>query len=130
MERLFADGALDVCWIPVQMKKSRPGTLVQVVCRPEDREAMIGRIFRETTSLGVRHDTVRRRALARRVETLGSPLGPVAVKRIVDPAGQVRLAPEYEDCRRIAAARHLPLRDVYDVLNRFFQQGGEACNLR
>lgn len=126
MERLFADGALDVCWIPVQMKKNRPGTLVQVVCRPEDREAMIGRIFSETTSLGVRHDTVRRRALARRVETRDSPLGPVAVKRIVDPAGHVRLAPEYEDCRRIAAARNRPLREVYAVLGRFLQQGGDG----
>lgn len=126
MERLFADGALDVCWIPVQMKKSRPGTLVQVVCRPEDREAMIGRIFSETTSLGVRHDTVRRRALSRRVETRDSPLGPVAVKRIVDPAGHVRLAPEYEECRRIAAARSLPLREVYAVLGRFLQQGGDG----
>jgi pyridinium-3,5-bisthiocarboxylic acid mononucleotide nickel chelatase len=127
MARLFADGALDVCWIPVQMKKNRPGTLVQVVCRPADRETMIARIFSETTSLGVRHDTVRRRALARRLETRESPLGPVTVKRIVDPAGNVRLAPEYEDCRRIAAARDLPLREVYDVLGKFFQPGGEGA---
>ncbi|MEE4608499.1 MAG: nickel pincer cofactor biosynthesis protein LarC [Desulfobacteraceae bacterium] len=126
MARLFADGALDVCWIPVQMKKNRPGTLVQVVCRPEDRETMIGRIFSETTSLGVRHDTVRRRALARQVETRESPLGPVAVKRIVDPLGNVRLAPEYEDCRRIAAERNLSLREVYAVLGKFFQQTGDV----
>lgn len=127
MARLFADGALDVCWIPVQMKKNRPGTLVQVVCRPEDREAMIARIFSETTSLGVRHGTLRRRALARQAETRESPLGPVTVKRIFDPAGQqVRLAPEYEDCRRIAVERNLPLREVYDVLGKFFGQTGGA----
>jgi uncharacterized protein (DUF111 family) len=60
------------------------------------------------------------------VETRDSPLGPVAVKRIVDPAGHVRLAPEYEDCRRIAAARNRPLREVYAVLGRFLQQGGDG----
>ncbi len=125
MERLFADGALDVCWIPVQMKKNRPGTLVQVVCRPEQRETMIGRIFSETTSLGVRHDTVRRRALARRTEKRDTPLGPVQVKRIVAPAGLVRFAPEYEDCRRIAGERNIPLREVYEVLGRFFSSAGE-----
>jgi uncharacterized protein (TIGR00299 family) protein len=120
MERLFADGALDVCWLPVQMKKNRPGTLVQVVCLPERREAMIARIFSETSSLGVRYDTLRRRALARRVETRDSPLGPVAVKRIVDPAGRTRWAPEYEDCRRIARQRNLPLREVYEALAKCF----------
>ncbi len=116
MEQLFADGALDVCWIPVQMKKNRPGTQIQVVCRSHEREAFISRILDETTSLGVRHTLVQRRVLARRKEVCDTPFGPVQVKRICGARGIVRRVPEYEECRRIARERDLPLHEVYSRL--------------
>ena len=125
MERLFADGALDVCWLPVQMKKNRPGIQVQVVCRPAARETVIGRILTETTSLGVRHATVQRRALDRRIETCHSPLGPVQVKRITGPDGRRRRVPEYEACRRIAREHDMPLRAVYDRLQAYLASDPE-----
>ena len=126
MERLFADGALDVCWLPVQMKKNRPGIQVQVVCRPAAREAVIGRILAETTSLGVRHATVQRRALERQLETCHSPLGPVQVKRITGPDGRRRRVPEFEACRRIARQRNMALREVYDRIQQHLASDPEA----
>ena len=125
MERLFADGALDVCWIPVQMKKNRPGTQIQVVCRPRERESIMTRILSETTSLGVRHLLVQRRALARREESCDTPFGPVQVKRVSTPDGSARRVPEYEECRRIAQENGLPLREVYARLERHLDQSTE-----
>jgi uncharacterized protein (DUF111 family) len=122
MEQLLADGALDVCWIPVQMKKHRPGTQIQVICPPAALEPIIRRILEETTTLGVRHHTVRRRILERCPETLETPLGPLQVKRVTSLEGRVRRVPEYEACRRIARERGLALRDVYAQVQHHLDQ--------
>jgi len=116
MDRLFEDGALDVYWIPVYMKKNRPGTLVQVLCETQNRDAIIERLFSETTSIGIRYYEARRRLLARETFMLKSSFGQVAVKRIGDPAGQTRLVPEYEICKKIALEKKLPLRLVYETI--------------
>jgi uncharacterized protein (TIGR00299 family) protein len=116
MERLFEDGAVDVYWIPVQMKKNRPGTLVQVLCAEAAREKLIKRLLTETTSLGVRHYKAARRLLPRMQHTVRTSLGDVQVKRVKDPDGGVRFIPEYEICRKIALERKLPLRVVYDII--------------
>ena len=116
MERLFEDGALDVYWIPVYMKKNRPGTLVQVLCETQNRDAIIDRMFSETTSIGIRYYEARRRVLAREQYMLKSSFGTIAVKRIGDPSGNMRLVPEYEICKKIALANNLPLRVVYDTI--------------
>ncbi len=118
METLFGDGALDVFWLPAQMKKNRPGTLVQVLCAPEQKDKIIARLFSETTSLGVRYHEVKRVALPRQTVTVDSAYGTLAVKRAVGPDGEPRWIPEYEVCRRIAQERKLPLRTVYETIRR------------
>jgi uncharacterized protein (TIGR00299 family) protein len=116
MERLYADGALDVCWIPVHMKKNRPGTLVQVLCREDRKDALIQRLLSETTSLGVRYYQAARRMLAREQVTVCTSFGDVRMKRVRDPGGGRRLVPEYDVCREIALKRNIPLRSVYETI--------------
>ena len=117
MEQLYRDGALDVCLIPVYMKKNRPGTLIQVVCRPDKKEALVRCLLNETTSLGVRFYSVQRDILFREiVEMTSSSYGTVPVKRVVTAEGDARLAPEYETCRKIAIKSAQPIRVVYETL--------------
>jgi len=118
MERLFADGALDVYWIPVFMKKNRPGTMVQVICPEACRPAVIRRILSETTTSGVRHYGMQRSKLVRAIVTVDTVYGPVPVKRITDPDGRTRAVPEYDVCRKIALEKNLPVRVVYDTVAR------------
>ncbi len=115
MERLFADGALDVSYSPLQMKKNRPATLITLLCRPEDGERMAGIVLRETDTLGVRIQQVQRRKAQRAQQRIATPLGPILVK--VKRLGMriISAAPEYEECRRIAEERRLPLEQVYEV---------------
>lgn len=116
MERLFAEGALDVNLIPVFMKKNRPGTQLQVLCRQQTRESLIQTILTETTTLGVRYYPVERRVLDREAVTIETVFGTVAAKRIHLPDGAVRISPEYEACREIAQKNHLPIRLVYEAI--------------
>ncbi|MFO1491247.1 MAG: LarC family nickel insertion protein [Kiritimatiellia bacterium] len=111
---LMDAGALDVALVPAQMKKGRPGVIVQVLCRPEHAGVLEALLFRETSTLGVRRWTVQRDALPRRIETLDTPFGPVRFKLASLPDGTVRIAPEFEDCRAAATAAGLPLRQVMD----------------
>jgi uncharacterized protein (TIGR00299 family) protein len=119
MERLFAAGALDVLWVPVHMKKNRPGTLLQALCRREQLSAVARCILQESTSLGVRYHEVDRLTAERDiVQVRTGAFGNVAVKRIRYPDGEVRLVPEYEVCRAIARERGLALRAVYETVIR------------
>ncbi len=114
MERLMAEGAVDVYMVPVFMKKQRPGTLLQVLCPLSCREAVIERILTETTTLGLRYYDVHRRILERDAITVDTRFGPIAAKRIKRPGGAVQIVPEYEACKAAAAAHNIPIRDVYD----------------
>ena len=112
MERLLAEGALDVFSVPVQMKKSRPGALLTVLAKMEDADRLTKLIFAETTTLGVRRREEQRQTLSRRWETVDTAWGPVRIK-IANMNGSVsNYAPEYEDCRNLAEAQHVPLRTV------------------
>ena len=112
MDRLLEEGALDVFGMPVQMKKNRPGTLLTVLCKPEHADKLIQLIFSETTTLGVRRREESRQTLARRWESVRTEWGEVRIK-IASMNGTVtNYAPEYEDCRRIAAEHHVPLKTV------------------
>src|SRR5882672_1122225 len=112
MDRLLEEGAVDVFGMPVQMKKKRPATLLTVLCKPEDAGKLTQLIFTETTTLGVRRRDEMRQTLARRWESVGTPWGEVRIK-IASMNGTVtNYAPEYEDCRRIAAEHHVPLKTV------------------
>jgi uncharacterized protein (TIGR00299 family) protein len=116
MERIFEDGALDVYWIPVHMKKNRPGTMVQVLCKEDRKDILIRRLLAETTSLGIRYYQAHRQLLARDQLTITTSLGEIRVKRIKDPEGSTRLIPEYEVCKMIALQKKIPLRVVYDTI--------------
>src|SRR6202161_1613801 len=112
MDRLLDEGALDVFGMPVQMEKNRPGTLLTVLCKPEDSGKLTQLIFTETTTLGVRRRDEMRQTLARRWESVGTPWGEVRIK-IASMNGTVtNYAPEYEDCRRIAMENRVPLKTV------------------
>jgi uncharacterized protein (TIGR00299 family) protein len=116
MERLFEDGALDVTWIPVFMKKSRPGTMVQVICKKTDRDALVRRILSETTATGVRYYPAERTKLPRKVKEVTTSYGKVRVKEVSGVAGRVSMAPEYEDCKKIALEKNVPLKVVYETV--------------
>ncbi len=116
MERLFADGALDVYWLPIHMKKDRPGTLIQVLCEEAVKDRLMQRLLTETTSLGVRYHKVARKRLARKQVTVRTSFGEIQMKQIKGADGVERLVPEYEICRQIALERSLPLRAVYEAL--------------
>jgi pyridinium-3,5-bisthiocarboxylic acid mononucleotide nickel chelatase len=112
IDRLLAAGALDVFGIPVQMKKNRPGILLTVLANPQHAEKMIEIIFSETTTLGVRQREEKRRTLARNWVNIQTRWGEVRMK-IASMNGTVtNYAPEYEDCRCLAAEHHVPLRTV------------------
>jgi hypothetical protein len=124
MERLLAEGALDVYSVPVQMKKNRPGTLLTVLAKPEDANRLTKVMFAETTTLGVRRREEARQVLARRWETVETSWGPVRIK-IANMNGTIsNYAPEFEDCRRIAAEHHVPLKTVMQAALRAFSQNG------
>ncbi len=118
MDRLFADGALDVYWIPIYMKKNRPGTMLQVLCKDDGKDILIRRILTETTTLGVRYYTSRRRLLWRDHIEVMTDYGTISVKRVKDPQGNIRIVPEYEVCQKIALEHNIPLRVVYETVAR------------
>ncbi len=114
LEKALAAGALDVFATPVQMKKNRPGTLVTVLCKPEDEAMFHEMLFAETTTLGVRGHTAERRVLARQWETVHTAFGEVRIK-VARLNGHIRQAsPEFEDCRKLAEAKSVPLQRVMD----------------
>jgi len=113
MERLFRAGALDVVYLPIQMKKNRPGTAIQVIGRPEQKESLMEVLFAESTTLGVRFRFSERKVLKRSSAELDSPWGKLAVKRVTRPDGSTLLLPEYEACRAVAVERNIPLREIY-----------------
>ena len=123
MDRLLDEGALDVFGLPVQMKKNRPGTLLTVLCKPEDTENLMQVLFAETTTLGIRRREESRQTLARRWENVRTEWGEVRIK-IASMNGTVtNYAPEYEDCRRIAADHHVPLKTVMQEAARAYVAG-------
>ena len=115
MERLFEGGALEVYTIPVGMKKSRPGTLLRVLCREQDKERMIGLLFRHTTTIGVRETATRRYVLDRSMETVKTPYGEVR-RKAVSGYGVNRAKYEYDDLARIARERGISLSEVKALL--------------
>jgi len=124
MDRLLEERALDAFGVPVQMKKNRPGMLLTVLCHPEDATELTELIFTETTTLGVRRRDEVRQTLARRWEKVPTPWGEVRIK-IASMNGTVtNYAPEYEDCRRIAAEHHVPLKQVMQEAARAYTRSG------
>ncbi|HVA16825.1 MAG TPA: nickel pincer cofactor biosynthesis protein LarC [Candidatus Dormibacteraeota bacterium] len=127
VEQALAAGVLDIFSTAVQMKKNRPGQLVTLLCEPSNLKPLIDLIFRETTTIGIRTHEVRRQTLARESVPVDTPLGTIRMKISRLNGTLLNAAPEYEDCRRIAAQKGLPLKQVLSVANFHFQKLGEAA---
>jgi hypothetical protein len=108
MDRLLEAGALDVSLEPLLMKKNRAGTLLRVIATPESQETLAAIVFAETSTLGLRITRAERRVQARRFVEVDTPHGKVRMK--VGDSGA--FAPEYDDCRRLAAEKKIPLKQV------------------
>jgi uncharacterized protein (DUF111 family) len=114
MERLLEEGALDVFFSPIQMKKNRPATQLSFLCRPQQLDSLTRLVLTETSAIGLRHYRAGRIILERRVEERQTPFGPVHFKLVFDNGLLLRAAPEYEECRRIARERGIPCREVME----------------
>ena len=122
LDKALAAGALDVFTTPIQMKKSRPGTLVTILCKPEDESKFQDMLFAETTTLGVRSHLVDRRALPREFVKVTTRFGEVRLK-ISRVDGRVqRAAPEFDDCRKLAEEKNVPLHEVMEQAMRQFAE--------
>ncbi|HET9705014.1 MAG TPA: nickel pincer cofactor biosynthesis protein LarC [Vicinamibacterales bacterium] len=112
MDRLYGAGALEVFYSPVQMKKNRPGTLMTVVAKPGDREKISNLVFRESTTIGIRHQEVSRECLDREMVAVTTLIGVVRFK-VASRGGQVLNAqPEFDDLAKLSAERGIPIKDV------------------
>jgi uncharacterized protein (TIGR00299 family) protein len=113
-EKALAAGALDVWCTPVQMKKSRPGIVATILCEPSNQARMMDLLFRETTTIGVRTHLADRKTLAREFVRVATEWGDVRVKvsRSTDGGAGLSVTPEFEDCKKIAEAKNVPLKTV------------------
>ncbi len=123
MNRLLGAGALDVWLTPVQMKKNRPGVLVSVLCQAADEAALTEILFRETTTLGLRRQMTERRRLPREIREVQTRFGPARIKVAFADGQVLRVMPEYEDCKHLAEANGVPLREVLAEVERLAQGG-------
>jgi uncharacterized protein (DUF111 family) len=119
-EKALSAGALDVFVVPAQMKKNRPGTLLTVVCAPDQLDAMAALIFAETTTIGVRHTLACRKTLAREFLEVHTEFGAVTVKISSLCGRRMNFAPEFECCRRLAEQTGVPLKEVMAAASRAF----------
>jgi pyridinium-3,5-bisthiocarboxylic acid mononucleotide nickel chelatase len=112
MDRLYAAGALEVFYSAVQMKKNRPGTLMTIVAKPEDRETMTEIVFRDSTTIGVRHQELSRECLDREMVTVTTPLGPVRFKVARRDGRTLNAQPEFDDLAKLSEERGIPIKDL------------------
>lgn len=117
MDRLFEAGALDVYTVPIGMKKSRPGTLVKVMCRESDKEKIIETVFKYTTTIGIRENMMKRHVLDRHIETVETEHGPVRCK-LSTGYGVTRKKYEYDDIARIAREKGISIEAVRAILEK------------
>jgi pyridinium-3,5-bisthiocarboxylic acid mononucleotide nickel chelatase len=115
MKLALAQGALDVFYTPIQMKKNRPGVLLSVLCGEADADKFSELILRETSAFGVRRYTSERRKLQREVKSVNTPYGQVAIKFGKLDGRIVQAAPEYESCKRLADQAGVPLKAIYEA---------------
>lgn len=112
---LHEAGALDVWFAPIQMKKGRPALKISVLCRREDLDRLVTRVFDSTSTIGLRHYPVGRFEMTRRIEEVDTPYGAVRVKICAGPGGSANAAPEFEDCAARAAEHRVPVKKVLAV---------------
>jgi pyridinium-3,5-bisthiocarboxylic acid mononucleotide nickel chelatase len=113
-DRLFKAGASDVFFLNIMMKKGRPGILLNVICETDLADIVKNIIFRESTTLGMRTFPFRKDTLARKFETMQTMYGDITIKRSYYKGEEVSSKPEYEECKRIAAEKSIPVKEVYN----------------
>lgn len=126
MERLFEGGAFEVYTVPVGMKKSRPGTLLRVMCDPQRKEEMILLMYRYTTTIGVRETVTRRYVLERKIKTISTPYGDVRLKESTG-YGVTRRKLEYDDIAKIAREQEMSVAKVREILTKWIDKTGQAA---
>ncbi len=122
LEKALGVGALDVYTTPVQMKKNRPGTLLTVLCEPQDTNALMSLIFAETTTFGARTYRAQRRVLPREWVNVGTEFGEVRIKVSRVNGRILHVAPEFEDCRKLAVEKNVPLQRVIAEAMRSYEK--------
>jgi uncharacterized protein (TIGR00299 family) protein len=115
LERLLQNGALDVFYTPIYMKKNRPAIMLTVLSSKENEEKLVDIILKETSTLGIRRSISTRYCMNREIVKVNTRYGDVRIK-IASREGVKKLAPEYEDCREIAVNTGIPLKTVYDLV--------------
>lgn len=123
MDRLFDEGALDVSLTPVYMKKGRPGTLLKIICQVGKEREMANMLLRETSTIGVRFYRTNRLKVLRESVEVQTRFGKVSVKVARTPWND-KAQPEYDDCRKLALERGIPIRDIYTEAMKEFERGG------
>ena len=118
-EKLFSEGASDVFLTNIIMKKGRPGVVLNVICETDKAENLRGIIFTESTTLGIRTFPFRKDTLAREFQKVNTRYGEITVKRSFFNGNEVSCKPEFEDCRRIASEKGIPLKEVYNDIMAF-----------
>jgi hypothetical protein len=126
LEKALSAGALDVYTTALQMKKSRPGTLLTILCRPEDTDKMMSLIFAETTTFGVRTHRAQRRALPREWVNVSTSYGSVRIKLSRSNGHILHVTPEYDDCRKLAVEKQVPLQQVISEALRSYENSGKS----
>ncbi len=121
--KLLDSGAADAYLVPVIMKKGRPGVVLTAIAAPSLAQTVSSLILSETTTIGVRSHAVSRTIVAREIRTVETSLGAVSVK-VITAGGGERLVPEFEECRRLAVAKNIPLLEIYRRLERELQNRG------
>ena len=115
MKTALKQGALDVFYTPIQMKKNRPGVLLSVLCAETDADRFTELLLRETSAFGVRRYTSERRKLQREFQSINTPHGQVAIKIGKLDGKVIQAAPEYESCKRLADQTGVPLKTIYEA---------------
>ena len=130
LERALSAGALDVYTTPVQMKKNRPGTLLTVLCKPQDTNALTSMIFAETTTFGVRTTSAKRRILPREHVNVSTTFGDVRIKLSRVNGRILHVSPEFDDCRKLAVEKNVPLQQVINEALRRYEGSSVVAGLQ
>ncbi|MFW6007311.1 MAG: nickel insertion protein [Halanaerobiales bacterium] len=125
MEKLFNSGARDVYYNPIYMKKNRPGIKLSVLVEESNLEKVANILLQETTTIGVRIiDNIKRICLDREIKKVDTPWGTARVKIAYKNGEIINIAPEYEDCKKIAEFEDIPLKQVYQEVRCVLQKNG------
>ena len=125
IDSLFSAGALDVTLTSIQMKKNRPGTRIEVLCTPSDKDGLRAILFQETSTLGIKQSLVERFALPRTIQKVQTTYGKVRVKIAETSPGNLKISPEYEDCRKLAQKHKVPITKIYQETIQKYQEERE-----